>query len=338
MIKAVVIGVGRMGRRHGKAIRSAGLELVGVADGMESSLQMARDELSLSAQQCYLDPMEMIRVLKPDLVCVATTATSHADLTCLAAEMGVRYILCEKPMATSVADCDRMISTCARHGAVLAVNHQMRFISQYMRPKAIVESDELGGFCGLHVIAGNCGLAMNGTHFVELLRLLAGEPAEEVTAWFSPDVTPNPRGPEFEDRAGFVRARTASGKRLHIEAPSDQGHGLTLIYSGHHGQVIVDMLAGWMRVNCRKEEHRSKPSTLYGLPWDSWEEALSLTDVETATQMVIEHMIAGSGYPSGADGLTAVSTLVAAHASVAKGSVPVPLKQPNWEDHRFPWA
>jgi predicted dehydrogenase len=337
MIKAAVIGVGRMGRKHGKAIKAAGLDLCGVADGLEASLQAARDELSLPPGQCFQDPIEMIRTVKPDFLCVATTATSHAELTCQAAEMGVRHILCEKPMATSVADCERMIATCEKHGVTFGVNHQMRFISQYMRPKEVVESEALGGFCGLHVIAGNCGLAMNGTHFVELMRLMAG-PAEEITAWFSPDITPNPRGPEFEDRAGFIRVRTSTGKRLHVEATSDQGHGLLLCYSGRNGQVIVDMLTGWMRVNCRKEEHRAKPTTLYGLPWDSWEEKLVMTDVETATRKVIEHMLAGSGYPNGQDAMHSVKTLVAAHASAALGGMPVPLEQPAWHDHRFPWA
>jgi len=337
MIKAAVIGVGRMGRKHGKAIQAAGLELCAVADGLEPSLQAARDELGLSLEQCFTDHVEMLRQVRPDLVCIATTATSHADLTCQAAEMGIRHVLCEKPMATSIVDCERMIATCEKHGTTLAINHQMRFISQYMRPREVVESEALGGFCGLHVIAGNCGLAMNGTHFVELMRLMAG-PAEEVTAWFSPDITPNPRGPEFEDRAGFVRLRTVTGKRLHIEATSDQGHGLLLCYSGRNGQVVVDMLAGTMRVNCRKEEHRSKPTTLYGLPWDGWEEKLAMTDVETATQKVIEHMLAGSGYPNGQDAMHSVRTLVAAHASAAKGSLPVQLDQPEWHDHRFPWA
>lgn len=337
MIKAAVIGVGRMGRKHGKAIKMAGLELSAVVDGLEPSLQATRDELGLTVEQCFHDPAEMIRAVKPDLVCVATTATSHADLTCMAAEMGVRYVLCEKPMATSVADCERMIATCAKHGTTLAVNHQMRFISQYMRPREVVESEALGGLSGLHVIAGNCGLAMNGTHFVELTRLIAGQ-AEDVTAWFSPEIIPNPRGPEFEDRAGFVRVRTVTGKRLHIEATSDQGHGLLLCYSGRNGQVVVDMLAGTMRVNVRKEEHRAKPTTLYGLPWELWEEKLAMTDVETATQKVIEHMIAGSGYPNGEDAMHSVRTLVAAYASASKGSVPVPLDQPEWHDHRFPWA
>ena len=64
----------------------------------------------------------------------------------------------------------------------------------------------------------------------------------------------------------------------------------------------------------------------------------TMTDVDTATQKVIEHMIAGSGYPNGEDGMHSVRTLVAAHASAVKGSMPVPLDQPEWREQRFPWA
>jgi predicted dehydrogenase len=339
MIKAVVIGVGRMGRRHGKAARAAGFDLIGVADGLVSSLEVARDELSLTTAQCYHDPIEMLQSLKPDCVIVATTATSHADLTCLAAEMGARFILCEKPMATSIEDCDRMISTCARHNVRLAINHQTRFMTQYARAKEVIESKELGGFCSLHVIAGNCGLAMNGTHFFELLRFITGgEVPEEVSACFSPEILPNPRGAQFQDRAGFIRACTPSGKRLHIEAATDQGHGLTLIYSCRYGQVIVDILAGWMRVNHRKPEHRDKPTSNYGMPWEIWEESFEVADAVLATTQVLDHLIDGHGYPTGEDARTAVRTLVAAYASAEKNGIPVRLDQAECYERRFPWA
>jgi hypothetical protein len=216
----------------------------------------------------FADAAEMLVQVKPEVLIIATTAPVHAKLTCLAAENGVKAILCEKPMATSLADAQRMIDTCAKSGTNLAINHQMRFMDQYTLPKAMLDSEQFGGVTSIHVSAGNFGLAMNGSHYFEMFRYIAGEPAAEVQAWFSADKVPNPRGPQFEDRAGSVRLVTASGVRFTLDASSDQGHGVRVSYTARHGQIFVDELGGKMNWTVRQAEHREMPTTRYGMPWE----------------------------------------------------------------------
>lgn len=337
-MKAAVIGVGRMGRSHGKALKAAGLELVGMADAIPASLQAAQDELGVAADSCFSDPAVMLDTVKPDFVCVATTATSHADLSCLAAEKGARYILCEKPMATSMAECQRMISTCAQYGVRLGINHPTRFMPQYTRVKELIEAGRIGPLCGIHVLAGNCGMAMNGIHFFELLRYLTGEPAEEVLAWFSDEVVPNPRGTQFKDVAGFIRATTATGQRLHIEAMPDTGHGVTFAYMGAYGQIFVDGLTGILRLNTRKPEFHDRPSTQYGMPWDTEEEVLNKADNVVAAKNVIESLIEGAGYPTPDQAMVAVRSLITAYRSAEEGTRLCRVKDTPDSERRFPWA
>src|SRR5262249_17915447 len=149
----------------------------------------------------------------PECVIIATTAETHADLVCAAAASGARFILCEKPMAVSLGECDRMIEACEKAGARLAVNHPMRFMQQYTEPKKWLASPELGGIGSVTVVAGNFGMAMNGTHYFEMFRFMTDEYPLEATAWFGDERIPNPRGAQFDDRAGSVQLRTASGKR-----------------------------------------------------------------------------------------------------------------------------
>jgi predicted dehydrogenase len=327
-----------MGRRHIEVVLSLGLDLVGVFDKAPAALEQAAAEYHLVPSQLF-DDLHALLARRPEAVVVATTSPSHADFTCLAAECGARFILCEKPLATSLQACDRALSVCRRFGVRLAVNHQMRFMEQYTVPREMLLSPAFGGLSGVTVTAGNFGLAMNGTHYFEMFRYLAGEPAVEVAAWFSPDVVPNPRGPEFVDRAGCVRLVTPSGKRFYLDCSADQGHGLQVVYAGRLGHIFVDELRGTMTWACRKEEHRGLPTTRYGMPYDCGERAIKPADSTAPTRSVLQALLRGENYPTGEDGRLAVATLVAAHVSAEHGGRPVRLADAETQAERvFPWA
>jgi predicted dehydrogenase len=272
-------------------------------------------------------------------VVVATTAPSHADLVCHAAECGAQVILCEKPMAVSIAECDRMIAACEAAGTRLAINHQMRFMEQYTRIKDMLASDDFGGLSSATVIAGNFGLAMNGSHYFEAFRFLTDEPASRVSARFSEGDVPNPRGPQFRDKAGAIRVETASGKRLYIEASADQGHGIAVVYASRFGRVFVDELTGAIMAVHREPEHRELPTTRYGMPWVEITERIAPTSVIEPTKRVLQSLLEGGAYPTGADGLAAVRVLVAAYMSAEAGGEPVDLATTTLDRTRaFAWA
>src|SRR5262249_34359479 len=159
---------GRMGRRHVQVARDLGLDLVGVCDASPAALEATAAEAVLPREALFDDFRRLLEERRPECVIVATTAPAHAEYTCMAAEAGARFVLCEKPMAVSLAQCDGMLETCRARATQLAVNHQMRFMEQYTEPKRIVQSEAFGGLSSVTVVAGNFGLAMNGTHYFEM--------------------------------------------------------------------------------------------------------------------------------------------------------------------------
>ena len=165
-----------------------------------------------------------------------------------------------------MAAADSMLKCCALNGAKLAVNHQMRFMEQYTLPRLLLESKSYGGFKSVSVAAGNFGIAMNGTHYFEMFRFMAAEPAARVSASFSTKKVPNPRGAQFEDAAGRLRIETASGKRFFLDCSSDQGHGVFVVYMARNGRITIDELTGEMIEVVREAEHRDEPTTRYGMP------------------------------------------------------------------------
>jgi len=325
-MKVAVIGVGRMGQRHVQVIRDLGLQLVGVCDVNPESLALAGKEYGIPSEQRFHNAGVLLEQTTPECVIIATTALTHCVYTLLAAEAGARYILCEKPMGVSLAECDRMIETCQAYGVRLSINHQMRFMQQYTEPKRIVQSEAFGGLSSVTVVAGNFGMAMNGTHYFEMFRYMTDEAPVEVTAWFLPEMVPNPRGPQFEDRAGAVRLTTVSGKRFYMEISADQGHGMKVIYAGPYGQLVVDELEGTMILSMREEQYRDLPTTRYGMPW-----------VETVK--MLDALLRDKNPPTGQDGRLAVATLVAAYVSNENGHIPVRLDDVDLPlDRAFAWA
>jgi predicted dehydrogenase len=248
-------------------------------------------------------------------------------------------ILCEKPMAVSLAECERMLAACNETGAKLAINHQMRFMEQYTYPKRVTAHPSFGGLSSVTVLAGNFGIAMNGSHYFEMFRYMTDEFPSSVSARFSAASVPNPRGSQYEDRAGTVRLETSSGKRFYMDASTDQGHGMFVSYLGPNGRLDIDELAGHARLNIRKEEHRGQPTTRYGMPWDLTERTITPADSVAPTRAVVQALLGENDYPDGEVGHKVVQVLVAAHLSDEQGGATIDLTDAGLPQHRvFPWA
>lgn len=339
-VLSALLGCGRMGRQHVEALQCLDISLVAIADPNEDArTQIVQSAWSVSAPGSYASLAELLCMHVPDLLVVATTADGHAEQALKAIEAGVRLILLEKPLSTSLAACRQLRQVCERTGARIAVNHQMRFLPQYQLPKKLLVSPAYGGFSSMHVAAGNFGMAMNGTHYFEAFRFLADEQPHEVTAWFDKANLPNPRGPQFQDVSGCIRVTTASGRRLYIDASADQGHGVQVTYMARNGRITIDELTGSMTTVLRNAEHREVATSRYGMPVEILQQQIPPVELVESTQAVLKALLAGAGYPTLADATLAVKTLVAAYHSHRQGGSSVRLADIADDDPEvFPWA
>ena len=338
-MRAAVIGLGRMGMRHIEAVTSLGMTVAGVADTDEKARLAAQNGHGIASSACFSDGVEMLRSVRPEALVIATTAPSHAPLALAAAEAGVRYILCEKPMATSLRDAGQMQEACRRAGSALAINHQMQFMEQYTRVKSLIGSDALGPLASVLVAASNFGLAMNGSHYFEMFRYISGQSVHSVNAWLEEAKLANPRGAQFEDRSGRVLARSADGVSMYLDFSVNAGNGVSVVYTCRNGQIFVDELSGFMRVVSRKAEFRDLPTTRYGMPSDVRVESIAPADVVGPTKALWSALLGGRSHPGGEAGLHALACCVAAHVSHerAGASVRVDDKSLPGAD-QFKWA
>lgn len=338
-LRVAVIGLGRMGLRHIEAARRLGMDVCGAADVSPSALQSVQEQHGMASVACFTDGFEMLAKVRPEALVIATTAPTHTPFVLTAAECGVRYVLCEKPLATSLAEADAMLAACERAGTRLAVNHQMRYMAQYTQVKALIGSEELGPLASILVAGSNFGLAMNASHYFEMFRYISGESVRDVQAWFEDAQLANPRGAQFEDRSGRLLARSETGPSMYIDFSAQCGWGLQVVYICRHGQIVVDELNGEMRIAARQAQYRELPTTRYGMPVDIRNEQIEPADTIVPTMAVWNALLAGAGYPDGAAGAHALACLVAAHASHEAGGRAVRLNDPTLPRERvFKWA
>ena len=336
-MKAAIIGVGAMGRRHISASRYAGLDVAGICDLSPQCLKLAEQEWGVPAARHYQNPVEMLSTVSPDVVIVSTTTPSHCELVCLAAEKGAKYILCEKPMASSLAECDRMIEVCKKHGTLLGINHQRRFAEQSQFIKRFVQEKRFGGIISMNVVAGNMGIAMNGSHFIEAFNFLTDEVPINVEAWLDNSDMPNPRGEQFRDAAGQLRMTTASGKRFYLDCGVAQGHGIFLTYSCKNGRIGFDEFSGKMTLVHRQQEYLDEPTSRYCCPWAEEVFKIKPLDIVESTGNLLKNMFMGADYPDAVCGRRVVAALVATWISHEEGRL-VKIDDNLPLDRYFAWA
>ncbi len=137
MIRALVIGLGNMGQSHALALHKLdGVEIIGLVNRSKRPL---REEL---LEYPYLDSVEDGLALKPDLVIIATYSDSHAELAIRAIEAGA-HVFVEKPLATTVADAEKVIETATRLNRKLVVGYILRHHPSWQR--MVEEARKLGG-------------------------------------------------------------------------------------------------------------------------------------------------------------------------------------------------
>lgn len=137
------IGCGKVSKvGHGPAVLGDGRAVVAAcADPDDENRKLfAR---ACRARSAYSDHREMLDKADLDAVVIATPPWLHAEHVEDAAERKLA-ILCEKPLASTVEDCDRILAARNRHGVLVQVGHSKRFEVGFQRIKEWIDREKLG--------------------------------------------------------------------------------------------------------------------------------------------------------------------------------------------------
>jgi len=137
-LRVLVAGLGNMGRSHALAYhRSPGFEIVALVNRSAPQL-----DPELSSYTILPEFKAALRDTQPDLASINTYSDSHADYAVMALEQGA-HVFVEKPLATTVADAERVVAAAKANGRKLVVGYILRHHPSWMR--LIAEARALGG-------------------------------------------------------------------------------------------------------------------------------------------------------------------------------------------------
>jgi UDP-N-acetyl-2-amino-2-deoxyglucuronate dehydrogenase len=289
VIKAALIGCGRIADRHARVMHSLeDVRLAAVADLNERKARAFGERFGAVP---YTDFRRMIEREKPDLVHVLTQSGRHAAIT-LAALDNVSNVIVEKPMALTLADADAMIEKSERLGRRLFIVKQNRYNLPVRKLREEIDAERFGRLVLGAIRVRWCrrqdyydqdpyrgtwaedgGVLTNqASHHIDLLRWIFGPPLE-VSAMTARQLVRI----EAED-TGVSVVRFRNGALGTIEAttatrPTDLEASISVL--GEHGTVEIGGFAlNEMRVWKFDDEnadaadvlatYRTNPPDVYG--------------------------------------------------------------------------
>jgi len=263
----------------------------------------------------YDDAEAMLAEVRPDVVSICTQSAEKATLTIAAARAGVRAVIVEKAMATSMAETDAMIAACAESGTLLIVNHPYRFSPMTRAARSLIDAGEIGD---VGTVSGfsRGGMIHVGTHTFDMLRYFGGDVTEVIAS--------GPVEEAWSDRPADGMVHFASGKTGYFSHQHDAFPGFDI--RGKDGQITLSAVTGesWIVRTRRLDEQR-------GYPLVGTREPIEVRhDLSTTQRLLTEVRSAlldgGPLISTGQDGAAALEIGIAALLSAKEGrAISLPL-------------
>ena len=161
-----------------------------------------------------------------------------------------RSIYCEKPLCNSMAEADRMLTACQKHGVKFNYGTQRRYVALYRQVRALIDAGELGD---IQAIVAHCGASAaqwGHTHAADMLLFLAGDSEAE-----------------FVQATAVADAGDWDGERLKKDPPIQMGyvqfkngvHAYLVAAGGYEFEVSGDRKS--TRLNSSHSQQSRMPSS-----------------------------------------------------------------------------
>ena len=202
MLRVGVIGCGSIAKqRHGyEYFHNANVEIKGFFDRRQERVEALT---ALYGGRVYATIDEMLADSEIDAVSVCLANAAHAEVSIKALRAG-KHVLCEKPMAVTLEECEAMLAAARESGKRLMIGHNQRLAPAHKKAKELLAAGELGRVISFQSTFGHKGpemwsmdrsantwffkkdsasfgsMADLGIHKIDLVRYLIGSDIESV--------------------------------------------------------------------------------------------------------------------------------------------------------------
>ncbi len=194
----------------------------------------------------YSDYRALLAEKQPEFVIIATPTKTHYSICLAAMRAGAQAILCEKPIAYSLSDAQRIVRLARRKKIIFAVNYFRAFDPSYNRLIAGVKSRKWGRLRQIRVKYSR-GIFNSATHFINLAERLAGL-TRSVTAQAKKQKGPDPLLDFGLAMGGGVTANFRA-----MSSPGPAKAELNLIFSKGKLRIVQDrVVAGKFKIDINR--------------------------------------------------------------------------------------
>lgn len=289
---------------------------------------------------CYLDYREMFEREQLDIVGIATHPGLHLPIVEAAVAAGVKGILCEKPLALSLADGDAIVKACKDAGCVLSVNHSRRWDPAHRKAKAMIEEGLIGevvsllGICqGIKPfpawVADEEGpLIHDAVHTFDLFRMFGGDVAS-VVGMAQRRVQPF----QVEDLSDAIFTFQNGIDGVVMTSEITRYNRFELEIQGTEGLIVLGNQGNrWYRSVDRTDRLNEPDPRIewYSLTPEPFPEVAEASSIAAAMAELVD-CIESSATPcsTGEDGVASLEMVMAIYESQLQGNIPVTLPLPQ---------
>ena len=285
LINVAIIGVGAIAPTHIEAFLSFSdrCRIVALCDIYPEKAEAGAKRFGLDVD-IYDDHTKMLDREDIDLVAVCTPPYTHAEISINFLNAG-KHVICEKPMAASLEECDAMNEAAEKSGKILSIISQNRFSNPMMKLKQVLETGIIGKIAHAQVDSfwwrgysyydlwwrgtwekeGGGPTLNHAVHHIDIFRWMNGMPSE-ITAVMTNVMHNNA---EVEDLSIAIGRYPDGGLAQITSSVVHHGEEQQLIFQGERARVSVPwkVYASTAKENGfpeRNEELEKEIQKLYG--------------------------------------------------------------------------
>jgi predicted dehydrogenase len=340
LVSGLVIGYGSIGRLHLRVVASY-YENSAVIDIDPQALGRAELAHPGVVTATSLDELGATGWEWADTTAViANWGPVHGSTVDKLLELGVKRLICEKPLAHSIAVARKMVDAAERNDARLAVHHPRRYNGLPEGIVTVADNNRLGPPYAFVVHGGAAGLITNGIHFIDIAAQLFDANPESVISTARGERI-NPRSDELLFYGGSAIWQYSGGREL-VLSMTNHSSVATRIFIYYRDAIVELMSNSNIRVVRRLSEEieRFPAVTRLGAPSDVIFEGPVPGFIDPDTALIGVHQElndAGTLTFGGRDALSSIEACIGALAAGDSGrSIKLPL-DPNDEYTNTEW-
>ena len=201
-MRVIQVGLGYWGRQWAQMVRAnPAYELVAVVDADHRALDETRADHGLPDSRRFKSLSRALDSVEAEAVLIITSAEMHAPLALEALKAG-KHVLCEKPMALTLAEAQAMLVAAEQAECYLMIAQNYRFRAPALTARSVIEAGRIGRVQSIHVrfardrvtafklendpwhtLLDHPVLEEMAIHHLDLVRFLLGVDAEKVYAY-----------------------------------------------------------------------------------------------------------------------------------------------------------